>query len=42
MPSKRNQRPHWHAELAQALGAAEVRQVDDEAGGEYFGAELTQ
>ena len=42
MPLERNQRAHRHVELAQLVGAAEVRQVDDEAGGEHIGAHLAQ
>ena len=42
MPLERDQRAHRHVELAQLVGAAELRQVDDEAGGEHVGAELAQ
>ena len=42
MPLERDQRAHRHVELAQLVGAAEVGQIDDEAGGEHLGAELAQ
>ena len=41
MPLETHQRAHRHVELAQFLGAAEFRQVNDETGGEHFGAEMT-
>src|SRR5262249_62114429 len=34
--------PHRHVELAQLGGAAEIGQIDDEAGGEHLRAELAQ
>jgi hypothetical protein len=42
MPLERHQGPHRHVHRAQLLGAAEFGQVDDEAGGQHFGAKLTQ
>ena len=42
MPLEGDQRAHRHVELAQLVGAAELRQVDDEAGGEHLGADLAQ
>ena len=42
MPFESDQRTHRHAELADFLGAAEIRQVDDEAGGDHIGAELLE
>ena len=42
VPLERDQRAHRHVELAQLVGAAELRQVDDEAGGEHLGAQLAQ
>ena len=35
---ERDQRAHRHAELPDLVGAAELRQVDDEAGREHLGA----
>src|SRR6185312_10401371 len=42
MPLEAHQRAHRHAELADLVGAAEVRQVDDEAGGQDFGADALE
>src|SRR6266853_481721 len=42
MPFERDQRPHWHVERPQLGGAAEFRQVDDEAGGQHLSADLAQ
>ena len=42
MPLEADQRAHRHVELAQLVGAAELRQVDDETGGEHLGADLAQ
>src|SRR5689334_6321382 len=42
VPLEADQRAHRHVELAQLVGAAELRQVDDEAGGKHLRAELTQ
>src|SRR5665647_669561 len=39
MPLEGNQRAHRHVHLAQFLGAAEFGQIDDETGGQHFGAE---
>ena len=36
MPLEGDQRAHRHVELAQLVGAAEIRQIDDEAGGEHL------
>jgi len=40
VPFERDQRAHRNVELAQLVGAAEVGQVANEAGGEHVGAEL--
>src|ERR1700758_4896326 len=42
MPFERCQRADGDAELAQLVGAAELRQVDNEASGEHIGADLPQ
>ena len=42
MPFEADERAHRHVELAQPSGAAEVGQVDDEAGGEHLRAQLAQ
>ena len=42
MPLEADQRAHRHAELPDFCGAAEVRQIDDEAGRQHFGAHLLQ
>ena len=42
MPFERHQRSHRDAKLAQLVGAAELRQVDDEASGQHLGADLAQ
>ena len=42
MPLEPDQRAHRHVELAQLIGAAELGQIDDEAGGQHFGADLAQ
>src|SRR5215469_12002476 len=42
MAFERQQRPHRNVELAQLVGAAEVRQIDDEAGGEHLGPHLAE
>ena len=40
MPFETDQGAHRHAELPDLLGAAQIRQIDDEAGGQHVGAEL--
>ncbi len=40
VPFEGNERAHRHVELAQPGGAAEVGQIDDEAGGEHLRAQL--
>jgi hypothetical protein len=40
MPLEAGQRAHRHAELPDLLGAAEIRQIDDEARGEHVAADL--
>ena len=42
MPLEAYERAHRHAELSDLVGAAELRQVDDEAGGEHLGAHPAQ
>src|SRR5262249_49089890 len=42
MPLERNERAHRHLELAQLVGAAELREIDDEAGREHLRALLAQ
>src|SRR5262249_41453559 len=42
VPFEADERAHRHVELAQPGGAAEVGQVDDEAGGEHLRAQLAQ
>ena len=42
MPFEADQRAHRHAELPDLLGAAQIRQVDDEAGRQHVGADLLQ
>ncbi len=42
MPLKADERAHRHAEPADFFRAAQVRQVDDEAGGQNIGADLLQ
>src|SRR5580704_4311472 len=37
-----DQRAHWHAELSDLFCAAEIRQVNDEAGGEHVSADLLE
>jgi hypothetical protein len=39
-PIKSDKGAHWQVELAQLGGAAEIGQVDDEAGGEHLRTEL--
>jgi hypothetical protein len=40
VPVERHQRAHRHAKLPDFVGAAEVRQIDDETGGEHLGTHL--
>jgi hypothetical protein len=40
MPLEAHQRAHRHAELSDLFGAAEIRQIDDEARGEHIAADL--
>jgi hypothetical protein len=42
MPCEGDERAYRHVEVAQLGGAAEVRQIDDEAAGENLRAELAQ
>src|SRR5262245_31986464 len=42
MPLEGNERAHRQVELAQFVGAAELGQIDDEAGGEHLRAHLAQ
>src|SRR6516165_254986 len=42
VPFEADERAHRHVELAQLGGAAEVGQIDDEAGGEHLRAQLAQ
>src|SRR5580700_3618106 len=42
MPLEAHQRAHRHAELPDLLGAAEIRQIDDEAGRQNIGADLLE
>ena len=42
MPLERHQRAHGHIHRAQFVRAAEIRQVDDETGGDHIGADLAQ
>src|SRR5512133_3034189 len=42
MPCEGNERAHRYVELAQLGGAAEVRQIDDEAASEHLRAKLAQ
>ena len=42
MPRECHQRAHRHAELPDLVGAAELRQVDDEASGEHIGPLLPE
>ena len=42
MPLERHQRAHRHVQRREFFRAAEVGQVDDEAGGDHVGAELAQ
>src|SRR5205814_6607154 len=40
MPFERHQRPYRNVHRAQFVGAAEIGQVDDEAGSDHVGADL--
>ena len=40
MTFEADQCAHRHAEFSDFVGTAEIRQIDDKAGGEYIGAEL--
>jgi hypothetical protein len=40
MPFETDQRAHRHAELSDLLGAAQIGQIDDEAGRQNIGADL--
>jgi hypothetical protein len=40
MPLEADQRAHRHAELPDLFGAAQTRQIDDEAGRQHIGADL--
>jgi len=40
MPLERHQRAHRHVHRPQLCGIPEIRQIDDEAGGDYIGADL--
>ena len=42
MPLETHQRAHRQLELAQLVRSAQLRQVDDEAGGEQLGAGVAQ
>src|SRR5271169_3623386 len=42
MPLEAYQRAHRHAELADLIGAAELGQIDDEAGGQDLGADALE
>src|SRR3954467_9546781 len=42
VPLEFHQRSHLDAEIAQLPSAAEIRQVDDEAGGDHVGADLAE
>ena len=42
MPGEGNQRAHRHAEISDFGGAAEIRQIDDEASGDDICADLLQ
>jgi len=42
MTLEADQRAHRHLELAQLVGAAEIGEIDDEAGGEHLRTELAQ
>jgi hypothetical protein len=42
MPHEAHQHAHRHAELPDLLGAAQIRQVDDEAGRQHIGGDLLQ
>ena len=40
MAFEADQRAHRHAEFSDFVGAAKIRQIDDEAGSQDVGAEL--
>src|SRR5215472_7391981 len=42
MSLESNERADRHVELAQSVGTAEIRQIDDETGGKDLGAQLAQ
>src|SRR6516165_460145 len=42
VPLETYQRAHRHAELPDLVGAAEVGQIDDETGGQHFGADALE